>query len=113
MRSAAQPAVAVGRARRSLRSLSRPPLNASIVGQTAASMKKDARLHVALAALRDRFGDSIEIVDHWDADLLAVGVARRGHRARLVYIAVLPKHDGHFDVALEVPAGSKPERPYE
>ena len=31
---AGQPAVAVGRSPRSLRSLSRPPLNGSIVGQT-------------------------------------------------------------------------------
>jgi len=42
---AAQPAVAVGRARRSLRSLVRPPLNASIVSQTAVTRR------IALSAL--------------------------------------------------------------
>lgn len=37
---AVQPAVAVGRARRSLRSFSRPPLNGDIVGQTAMALAR-------------------------------------------------------------------------
>jgi hypothetical protein len=76
-------------------------------------MEKDARLRVALAALRERFGDAIEIVDHWDADLLAAGIARRGQRTRLVYVAVLPEQDGLYDVALEVPPGSESALPFE
>src|SRR5262245_12222892 len=42
--AAAQPAVAVGRARRSLRSLVRPPLNGSIVSRTGAAVMREKEL---------------------------------------------------------------------
>ena len=53
MATAAQPAVAVGRTRRSLRSLSRPPLNASIVRPTVIAMSWRALIDEAYAALGD------------------------------------------------------------
>ena len=76
-------------------------------------MEKDERLLVALASLRGRFGDAIEVVDHWDADLRAVGISRRGEETRLVYMSVVPDQEGHFDLALEVPPQPSSGVPFE
>ena len=76
-------------------------------------MEKDERLLVAVASLHRRFGDAIEVVDHWDADLLAVGVSRRGEGTRLVYVSVVPDQYGRFDVALELPQRPSSSLPFE
>jgi len=76
-------------------------------------MVKDDRLLAALASLRGRFGDAIELVDHWDGDLLAIGISRRGEATRLVYVSVLPDREGRFDVALELPPKEGSDLPYE
>ena len=90
-----------------LGSRSRPPLNGDIVGQTSAGMEKDERLLAALKSLRDRFGDAIDVVDHWDADLRAVGISRQGTGGRLVYLSLVPGQQRLFDVALELPPASE------
>jgi hypothetical protein len=76
-------------------------------------MEKDERLLVALASLRGRFGDAIEVVDHWEGDLLAVGISRRGEATPLVYVSVVPDQDGRFDLALELPPKPSSGMPYE
>jgi hypothetical protein len=88
-------------------------VNAYIVSQTGASMEKDERLLAALAGLRGRFGDAIDVVDHWDADLRAIGISRRGGGARLVYLSLVPDQEGRFDVALELPPASPFTLPFE
>lgn len=76
-------------------------------------MEKDERLLVAVASLRGRFGDAIEIVDHWDADLRAVGISRRGEATPLVYLSVLPGGEERFDLALELPPQPSSVLPFE
>lgn len=51
-----------------------------------------------------RLGDDVVVVDHWTADLLAIGVARRDERQRLAYFSVCPGGaERPFCVALENP----------
>lgn len=76
-------------------------------------MEKDDRLLAAVARICDRFGASVELVDYWDADLLALGISRRDEPKRLVYVSMLPDQDGRFDVSLELPPRAGSERPYE
>ncbi len=66
----------------------------------------------AIATLRTRFGDAIEVVDHWDADLLAVGISRRGEPEPLVYVSAVRDQEGRFDLALELPPQLGSETPY-
>ena len=51
--AAAQPAVAVGPARRSLRSLSRPPLNGDIVSQTGRAMSSNQLTEIFVELLEE------------------------------------------------------------
>lgn len=64
---------------------------------------KDERLVAVVRRLREDLGrDAFVVVDHWDADLLAIGLARPEDPAVLVYVAVA--RDGLF-FECEVPAG--------
>jgi hypothetical protein len=81
LRDTAQPADADGRARRSLLSLSRPPPNGSIVGQTNRTMDHDALVFV-------------EVRDFPGGQLTPVR-ARREHGScyRLLDASSDPEHD--------------------
>ena len=46
------------------------------------------------------------VVDHWDADLFAIGIARKGHPRRLVYISTFKKSPGRYYYECEVPTSS-------
>ena len=46
-----------------------------------------------------------QIVDHWEGDLTAIGVASRKEPRRLVYISVFDKADGLYDFECEEPSG--------
>ena len=46
-----------------------------------------------------------EAVDHWDADLLAIGIARIGQPRRLAYVALRFDGSGRFDFECESPTG--------
>jgi hypothetical protein len=74
---------------------------------------KDERLMVAIANLRSRFGDAIDVVDHWHTNPLAVGTWQRGKPEPSVYVTAVPDHDGRFDLALELPPQPRSELPYE
>jgi len=43
------------------------------------------------------------VVDNWDADLFAIGIARRGHPRRLVYISTFKQSPGRYYYECEVP----------
>jgi hypothetical protein len=45
------------------------------------------------------------VVDNWDADLFAIGIARRGHPRRLVYISTFKQGSGRYYYECEVPTG--------
>jgi hypothetical protein len=55
-----------------------------------------------LGRLRERFGrDAFSLVEHWDDDTCAVGVAGAGPRTRLVYISTCNLPPGRYDVSVE------------
>jgi len=78
-----------------------------------AELNKDPSVLEALAELRRRFGDdAFDVVDHWDADLMAIGVATRTEHGQLVYFSTATDHSGRFYVELEEPPVSGDDFPY-
>lgn len=49
------------------------------------------------------------VVDHWDADLHAVGLATTRDPRRLAYVSTFMRTAGRFDYECETPAGPGPE----
>jgi hypothetical protein len=45
------------------------------------------------------------VVDHWDADLCAIGIARADRPRQLVYISTFGRSQGRYDYQCEVPSG--------
>ena len=65
-------------------------------------MTKDASLCTLTDVLIRRFGaDSIVVIDHWEDDDRAIGIASSRDPARLVYVAALEDAPGAYDLALE------------
>jgi hypothetical protein len=57
-----------------------------------------------LTALRLRLGaNAFDVVDHWDADLCAVGIARPDNHGILVYVSTYRRADQNYFVSLELP----------
>lgn len=48
------------------------------------------------------------LVDHWEADLCAVGIASDAEPRRLVYVSTYAKAPGTYDYECEVPNGAQP-----
>lgn len=46
------------------------------------------------------------VVDHWEADLCAIGVASLRNTRRLVYVSTFGTEDGRFDYQCEVASGA-------
>jgi hypothetical protein len=75
---------------------------------------KDPELRRAVEYLRHRFGEDVAVVDHWDADLMAIGLARKGVAGKLAYLSVRSTSgDIRFFVALENPPKRDSDAPYE
>lgn len=61
---------------------------------------KDPELVAAIQSLEDIIGESqMVIIDHWEADRLAIGVGHLACPGRLVYIAL--RSVNQFDVVFE------------
>ena len=45
-------------------------------------------------------------VDHWDSDLMAIGIARPNEPRRLIYVSIFDKPDERFYFECEEQAGS-------
>jgi hypothetical protein len=77
-------------------------------------MEKDQELMAAVEFLRQRFGDAMAVVDHWESDPLAVGVARKDDERQLAYVSLKPAPEGsRFFVALEKPPAPGSYLPYD
>ena len=46
-----------------------------------------------------------EVVDHWEGDLCATGVAARQDRRRLVYVSTFDHEPGRYSYQCEIPNG--------
>jgi hypothetical protein len=77
------------------------------------SLEKDAGILLVLAQLRASLGeDAFDVVDHWEADLTAVGIANPRNHSVLVYLSNFNRDQGHYDVELELPPTAKEDEPY-
>lgn len=67
--------------------------------------QKDRAINDVLERLRADLGDaSFTLVDYWDGDLCAVGVARPDDSRHLVYISTWPPGRGTFTYECERPS---------
>lgn len=76
------------------------------------SLNKDGRITRTLIELERRLGpDAFRIVDHWDADFRAIGIARPGHEEILAYVAVGDAENSYY-LELEASPAATSELPY-
>ncbi len=76
-------------------------------------LEKEPCIRGVLARLRDALGpDAFVVVDHWQADGCAVGVARPSEMGRLAYLAADPGTPGRYYVELEFPTEPGSTLPY-
>ena len=69
-----------------------------------AKLQKDESIVRLLAALKERLGvGAFDVVDHWDEDLCAIGIARRDNHGILAYISTFGQAEGTYFVSLEMP----------
>jgi hypothetical protein len=73
---------------------------------------KDAEIREVLSWLRDRLGPTFLVIDHWDGDLCATGVAAMHDPQQLVYISSWNRPSGHYFVELETAPAPGSELPY-
>ena len=66
-----------------------------------------------VAALHARLGDQLVVVDHWEADRTAIGVARADNTGRLVYFSIWNRSPNRYYVDVEFPPRAGSELPYE
>ncbi len=73
--------------------------------------QKDAAVRRVVTALAERYGcESYAIVDHWDADMLAIGLARLDDHSVLAYIAA--HDDSSYYIELELGPEPGSDQPY-
>ena len=78
------------------------------------SAPKEDSINQLLAQLYARLGsDSFEVVDHWDADLCAVGITKPGVPLPLVYMSTYNMAPGRYFVTLDVSPAPGTDLPYQ
>ncbi len=75
-------------------------------------MKKDKTIVELLGWLHEQLGD-LAVIDHWDADLFAVGISAPHDPKRLAYISSYGHPPGYYHVELEATPKSDSDMPYE
>src|SRR3954465_13211172 len=79
----------------------------------AAKMTKDSSIDDLISALSAHFGaGAFDVVDHWEADLHAVGIARHDDHRVLAYVSTTAAPDDTYFVELELPTETGDEFPY-
>jgi hypothetical protein len=73
---------------------------------------KDQEIHTLIAWLRDHLLIDFVVVDHWDADRFAIGVAAPVDLHRLVYISSWKRPTNQYFVALETSPADGSDMPY-
>lgn len=72
------------------------------------NMQKDQTIIDFLAQLHLEKRNWI-VVDHWELDTCAVGIAKTSDPRRLVYISTYDKKTGRYYYECEAPAGQNPD----
>jgi hypothetical protein len=78
------------------------------------ALDKDPAIVALLRRLSDRLGpDAFDIVDHWELDLCAVGIASPRDHGVLAYISCYGEPEERYYVELELPPTPGGELPYQ
>ena len=76
-------------------------------------MVKDGAILDAVEHLRMRLGpDEFQIIDHWEANLIAIGIASSSDLQQLVYFSLESGGERRFYVSLEAAPTEGSELPY-
>jgi hypothetical protein len=76
-------------------------------------LQKDQSIIRLLDGLRARLGPrAFDVVDHWEGDLCAIGIARPDDHGVLVYISTSGEAGERCSVSLELPPQSGSDIPY-
>ena len=71
------------------------------------NLQKDPRIHDVLIRLRDRLGGkAFEVIDHWDADLCAVGIGRPSDNRFVAYVSTWGLPNGRYYLSLDAPSAT-------
>ena len=74
---------------------------------------KDPAIIELLERLRRRLGpEAFDVVDHWEGDPTAVGIASPREHGVLAYLSTFDRPPGRYDVELEWPPAPGQEFPY-
>lgn len=57
--------------------------------------------------------EKFDVVDHWESDLCAIGIARAGKPGFLVYVSTFGQRGDSYFVSLEWPPAPGSDLPYE
>lgn len=72
-------------------------------------MLKDGSIWIFLGQLAKKIDSQrYQVVDHWDADLCAVGIAAVEDMGRLVYVSTYSLDPGQYSVECEIPDEDDP-----
>lgn len=70
----------------------------------SAALTKDASIWQLVGELAGRLdAHQFQIIDHWDADLFAIGIGRADKPGRLVYVSTYQQPPGHYAFECEEP----------
>ena len=77
-------------------------------------MSSPLEKHLSILLLLDRLRSDLgsaafAVVDHWDADHCAIGLAHPSNHQILVYVSTFHKETGQYDYELELPPVSEVE----
>jgi len=82
-------------------------------GNVYKDLQRDASIIRVLERLHARLGPgAFEIVDHWEGDRVAIGVAKPDCHSLLAYISTLGMAEDSYWVSLEFPPEPESELPY-
>ena len=74
--------------------------------------EKDPTIQRVIERLAGRFGrGAFAIVDHWDGDLCAIGIARPDDHGTLAYICTFGEPENCYYVELELPPPADSDMP--
>ena len=75
--------------------------------------KKDPTIRDVISRLATRLGsDAFHIVDHWNANLCAIGISAPSNHKVLAYIQTFGSAKGRYDAHLELPPKDRRKFPY-
>lgn len=76
-------------------------------------MDKHKSIIQLIGRLKMRMGEeAFDVVDHWDGDLMAIGIARPDNHDVLVYVCTFRKPPDEYFVSLELPPDPNDDYPY-